>query len=570
MRPVRRLVDTALGQDKADLVLKNVQVFNVFTGRFSTGDIAVINGYVAGMGEYSGHKELNLAGKYLTPGFIDAHVHMESSMVSPAQFARAVVPAGTTTVFADPHEIANVLGVKGLRYMLQATGELPLNVFFMLPSCVPATDLEHSGARLDAGDLAELMQHPRVLGLGEMMNYPGVLLKADNVLDKIRLAHGKKVDGHAPGLTGKELTAYIAAGIHSDHECVTPEEAAERLAQGMYVMLREGSAAKNLRDLLPAVTAHTLPQCMLATDDRHPEDLIELGHINHMVKLAVAAGTDVAWVLKMATINAARYFGVNDLGAVAPGYRADMLVFDNLEDWRPAMVFKDGNLVATDGKALFRNSLSGDMSVQNTMCLESVSKEKLRVPALNSTARVIELIPGQLVTKLQVLPVPILNGEFVADPDNDILKLAVWERHHGTGNVGVGLLKGLGLKSGAIASTIAHDAHNLVVAGTNDDDMLLAVRELARIQGGIIITRQKKVLGAMPLPLAGLMTDKDIDRVHQELVLLQDIARSLGIKAGCDPFMTLAFLSLPVIPAVKLTDAGLVDVIQFKLIPVSV
>lgn len=506
----------------------------------------------------------------MTPGFIDAHVHIESAMVSPAQFARAVVPTGTTTVVADPHEIANVLGSKGLRYMLDATENLPLNVYIMLPSCVPATHLENSGAILTAEDLAEFMQHPRVLGLGEMMNYPGVLAGRADVLEKIALATGKKVDGHAPGLTGKELTAYIVAGIQSDHECMTAEEARERLSQGMCVMLREGSAAKNLQDLLPAVTAHTMPQCMLATDDRHPEDLIELGHINHMVKLAIEAGTDAAWVLKMATINAANYFGLTRLGAIAPGYRADLLVFDDLKEWRPVMVFKDGQLVAENGKAVFKATSADDQAAENTVHIESVEPEKLKIATISSTARVIGLIPGQLVTTMQELPVLVRDGEFVADPENDILKLAVWERHHRTGRVGVGLLKGLGLKTGAIASTIAHDSHNLVVVGANDEDMLLAVRELERMQGGIIVVDRQEVLGALSLPLAGLMTNNDIAQVQRELMQLQTLAWNQGIKVGYDPFMTLSFLSLPVIPSAKLTDAGLVDVRQFKLVPVSV
>ena len=570
MQLLQQLIETALGNCKADLVLKNASVFNVFTGSFSQGDVAVVGGYIAGVGEYSGHNELDLSGRYLTPGFIDAHVHIESSMVSPTQFARAVVPAGTTTVVADPHEIANVLGSKGLQYMLDVTENLPLNVYIMLPSCVPATHLEHSGAILTTEELAEFMQHPRVLGLGEMMNYPGVLASSTDVLRKIALAKGKKIDGHAPGLTGKELTAYIAAGIQSDHECMTAEEARERLSQGMCVMLREGSAAKNLRDLLPAVTAHTMQQCMFATDDRHPEDLTELGHINHMVKLAVEAGVDAAWVLKMATINAANYFGLSRLGAVAPGYRADLLVFEDLKEWRPVMVFKDGQLIAENGKAVFKAASVDEQAVENTVNLKSIEREKLKIAANSSIARVIGLIPGQLATTMQELPVLIQNGEFVADPENDILKLAVWERHHRTGRVGIGLLKGLGLKTGAMASTIAHDSHNVVVVGANDEDMLVAVRELERIQGGIIVVNRQKVLGALALPLAGLMSNNEIAQVRQELLQLQKLAWDQGIKAGYDPFMMLSFLSLPVIPAAKLTDAGLVDVRQFKLVPVSV
>jgi len=569
IKPVEKLIKVARGRCKADVVFKNVAVFNVFTGGFSTGDVAVVDGYIAGIGDYSGVEEIDLTGKYLTPGFIDSHVHIESAMVSPEQFASAIVPVGTTTIIADPHEIANVLGADGLGYILEATAELPLNTYIMLPSCVPATELEHSGARLRAEELAGFIQHPRVLGLGEMMDYPAVLAGNENVLKKIQLAVGKRIDGHAPGLTGKDLTAYIVAGINSDHECVAPQEAIERLSQGMHVMIREGSAVKNLRQLLPAVTAHTLPQCMFATDDRHPEDLIELGHINHMVKLAVAAGMDVAWVLKMATINAAKYFGLSDLGAIAPGYRADMLVFENLETWQPVLVYKDGALVAENRKALFTPTAVDNAMVKNSVGLGEICPEKLQIPATSSSARVIGLIPEQLVTTLLELPVPVVNGNFIADPERDIIKLAVWERHHCTGQVGVGLLQGLGLRSGAIASTVAHDSHNLVVAGTNDEDMLLAVRELARVQGGLVIINQNKVLGRLPLPIAGLMTNKDVTKVREELLRLQIIARDLGIKEGYDPFMTLAFLSLPVIPAAKLTDAGLVDVTQFKLISVS-
>ncbi len=570
MKRVHELVDAALGRSAADLVLKNANVFNVFTGTFAKGDVAIVNGYIAGVGEYCGRKEIDVAGKYITPGFIDGHVHIESAMVSPAQFACAVVPNGTTTVIADPHEIANVAGLEGIRYLLNATGQLPLNVYVMLPSCVPATHLEHSGATLSAKDLEEFIHHPRVLGLGEMMDYPGVLNKSKTVFEKIRMAQDKLVDGHAPGLTGKELTGYIAAGICSDHECVTPEEATERLAQGMHVMLREGSAAKNLLSLLPAVNQYTVTRCLFATDDRHPEDLIEQGHINHMVNVALGAGTNLAWVLQMATINAANYFRISDLGAVAPGYRADLLVFDNLENWRPVMVFKDGQLAAENGKSLFMNFFVDDKAVRNTLCLGEINLNKLSLPAHSATARVIGLVPHQLVTRVLELPMPVVQGEFVPDTTRDILKLVVWERHRGSGRVGVGLLHGLGLKRGAIASTIAHDSHNLVVVGTDDAAIMLAVKAIEHIQGGLVIVGEDEILGTLPLPLAGLMTDQDIGEVQQKLAALHKIARSLGVKEEYDPFMTLAFLSLPVIPALKLTDEGLVDVTAFQLVPVSV
>jgi len=559
-----------LGRCPADLVLRNVKLFNVFTGNFTVGDVAVFDGRIAGIGSYSGDKEIDLSGKVMTPGFVDGHVHIESSMVSPSQFASAVVPCGTTTVIADPHEIANVAGVEGIRYMLRATEQLPLNVYFMLPACVPATGLETSGAELTAMDLGKFINHPRVLGLGEMMNYPGVLNNQPEVMEKIALFAGQPIDGHAPGLSGKELTAYIAAGIRSDHECTTTAEARERLAQGMWLMLREGSAAKNLVNLLPAVDQYTVRRCLFATDDRHPHDLIEQGHINHLVRLAVAAGTDIAWVLQMATINAAQYLGIQNLGAIAPGYRADLLVFDNLENWKPAMVFKDGKLVAQDGKPLFVNFPVDDKAVRDSLRLGSLAKEKLRIKAASPIARVIGLVPKELVTQSLELPVPVLDGEYIASAADDILKLAVIERHHGSGNVGVGLVKGLGLSSGAIASTVAHDSHNIVVVGANDDDMLLAVKEIQTMQGGIIIVNKGKVLGSLPLPIAGLMAEQDIVWVQETLAKLHKAARGLGVKQDYDPFMTLSFLSLPVIPLLKLTDMGLVDVDSFHFVPVSV
>lgn len=560
MKPIKKLIDTAMGRCLPDIVLKQAQVYNVFTGSFSLGDVAITDGYIVGIGSYQGKQEIDVTGQYITPGFIDAHVHIESSMVSPEQFARVVVPAGTTTVVADAHEIANVLGVKGLDYMLAATEKLPLSVYFMLPSCVPATAWEHAGAELTAEDLATFMQHPRVLGLGEMMDFPGVLAGQKEVLAKLVAAAGKKIDGHAPGLSGRELTAYIAAGVQSDHECMLPSEASERLAQGMHIMLREGSAAKNLLALLPAVTAHTMPQCMLATDDRHLEDLVRDGHINSLVRMAVEAEIPVAWAINMATINSARYFGIENLGAVAPGYRADILVFDNLTDWQPSVVIKAGKLVLQAGRLQWSSSIVTDESVKRTVHLAAITKKQLHLPAASPIARVIGLVPHQLVTELLELTVPVVAGGFTADPAQDIVKLAVWERHRGTGQVGVSLLRGLGLERGAIASTVAHDSHNLIVAGTNDQDMLLAVQELERQQGGIVVVDNNEVLGVLALPIAGLMSDQAVAQVEQRLQELQQLARQLGVCEDYDPFMTLAFLSLPVIPAVKLTDMGLVDV----------
>ncbi len=569
-KPLQDLVAVAAGEKPADLVLKNAQVFHVFTGEFLPGDVAIQGGYIAGVGRYSGREEVDLKGRYLTPGFIDGHVHLESGLVSPTEFARLVVAAGTTTVIADPHEIANVVGERGIQFILDATEDLPLRVYVMLPSCVPASPLEQSGADLSAQELAPFLKHPRVIGLGEVMDFPGVLNQDEAVFAKLRMAGNRPIDGHAPGLEGYALTSYIAAGIGSDHECVTPEQALERLRQGMYLMLREGSAAKNLLQLLPVVTPKTAWRCMFVTDDRHPEDLVNLGHINHLVRLAVEAGLDVASALQMASINAANCFGLRDVGAIAPGYRADLLAFSDLVSWRPEKVWQNGVLAAENGQALQVNARVDERIVRDTMHLARVDKEQLRLPAQSPIARVIGLIPGQLVTEDLELPVKVADGAFIAQPEKDIIKLAVWERHKGSGRVGVGLLRGLGLKRGAIASTVAHDSHNLVVAGVNDDDMLLAVRQAERMQGGLVAVADGLVLGSLPLPLAGLMADREVEWVQEELAILQAVARDLGIRPDYDPFMTLAFLSLPVIPELKLTDAGLVDVANAKIVPISV
>lgn len=570
MKPISELIAVAQGNQLADLVLKNAQFFNVFTGKFETGDVAIVHGYIAGVGNYHGQQEIDLMGKFITPGFIDGHVHIESSMVSPAEFARVVVPAGTTTLIADPHEIANVVGENGIQYVVDATLGLPLDIFVMLPSCVPATGLETSGATLTATELKKFIGHPRVLGLGELMDYPGVLRQEAEVLAKIKLADGKLIDGHAPELTGSNLTAYIAAGIRSEHECVTPAEALKRLGQGMYIMLREGSAAKNLLNLLPIINHQTSRWCMFVTDDRHPGDLITLGHINHMVKMSVDWGIDVGTALQMATINPATYFGLKDTGAIAPGYHADLLIFDDLISWKPSMVFKRGKIVAQNGKDIFTTSKLADDRIRHTMNIGALDRSKLQIKANSSWARVIGLVPNQLITNSLEIQVPILDGQFVQDISKDILKLAVFERHHATGNVGVGLLQGLGMGGGAIASTVAHDSHNVVVIGANDADMMMAVKELERIQGGIAIVNEGKVLGSLSLPLGGLMSDKDIHKVHSQLEELHHIAAELGVHSCYDPFMTLAFMSLPVIPTLKLTDKGLVDVEKFTFVSVSI
>lgn len=567
MENLNRFIKVAKGEEKAELVLKNAQVFHVFTGEFIKNDVAIENGHIAGIGQYSGKEELDLQGKYLTPGFVDSHIHIESSMLSPLEFARVVVPLGTTTVVADPHEIANVTGLEGIRYLLTETEKLPINAYFMLPSCVPATNMENSGATLLAEDLAELIEHPRVLGLGEMMNYPGVLFGDETVLDKLKLAKGKKIDGHAPDLVGNELMAYSAAGIESDHECVTPEQALEKLRAGLYIMIREGSAAKNLKPLLPIINAHTAQFCCFAADDRHPADLLTEGHINYMVKTAVQEGIPLPMALQMATINAARYFGLKDIGAIAPRYKADILVFDNLNDWQPELVFKDGSIVAKNKKAEFVRDAVVPNKIKETMHIAPIIKEKLQIKAAGGRANVIGLVPHQIVTKHLKVDVQVTDGYVCLPKGQDLLKLAVFERHSATGNIGVGLVEGFGLADGAIASTIAHDSHNLIAIGKNDEDIIKAAEELKKIKGGVVIVKNGEVVGELPLPIAGLMSEQSAADVEGKLGQLKEIAYKMGVLKDYDPFLTLAFLSLPVIPELKLTDLGLVDVSSFSFIP---
>ena len=564
-KDIVRLIDVATGREHADFVIKNAKIFNVFTGLFTEGDLAVDHGWIAGIGSYKGRKTHDAKGAWLTPGLFDGHVHIESGMVSPQEFARCLVAKGTTTIIADPHEIANVAGTDGLQYILDVTADLPLNVFIMLPSCVPASPLEWGGARLTANDLAIFMNHPRVLGLGEMMNFPGVIYKDPEVMAKLRLMQGRQIDGHSPRLAGPELNAYAAAGIRNDHECLTVKEARDRLELGLAVLMRQGSAARNLLNLLPAVDAHTAPFCLMATDDRHPEDLMTQGHINYLLRLAVNEGKlDTALALKMATINGPIHFGLRHLGAIAPGFRADMALFPDLKNFEPSHVWKDGQLAAENGHCLLPAAKYDDSRIKTPIRLNDVTAADFRVPATGSKIRVIGLIPGEIVTEhLTISPEPV-NGCFVADPDNDLVKIAVLERHRGSGGLALGFLKGLGLKHGAVASTVAHDSHNLIIAGTNDEDMAVAASEIKRLGGGLAVADQGRVIGSLPLPLAGLMADQSMEKTAAALAKLQDIVRGLGLVEGHDPFMTLAFMSLPVIPKLKLTEAGLVDVEKFE------
>ncbi len=566
----KHLIRVAQGLEPADLVLKNAEVFHVYTGEFILCDIAIADGYIAGTGSYFGIEEIDMEGRYITPGFIDAHVHIESSMLTPYQFAKAALPCGVTTIVTDPHEIANVCGAKGIQYMLDATEQLPLNVYFMLPSCVPATDFEDSGAVLLAEDLEPFMEHPRVLGLAEVMNAPGVLQQDENVMAKLEMAGKGRIDGHAPGLTSSQLMGYAAAGITTDHECISKEQALDRLRAGIKVMLREGTAAKNMRSLLPTVNPDTAPYFMFCADDKIPAELLDSGYINYMVKTAIEEGVSVANALQIATINAARHYGIKDAGAILPGRRADLLVFDNLDEWKPRQVYKDGRLAVDNGRLLQEGRNCDSSSLEHTVNLAPVTVESFRLPLKTEMANVIGLVPYQIVTNKAALSVKRVDGCAVSDVENDILKLAVLERHHATGNIGLGLVKGFGLKRGALASTVGHDSHNLIVIGTNDEDMLAAVQELQRIGGGICIAENGQIRGALPLPVGGLMTNEPALMVAKQQADMIALAREMGVPEFYSPFLTLAFLSLPVIPSLKLTDRGLVDVDSFKFIPLEV
>jgi len=562
---LQRRLRVARGDAPADLVLAGGLVANVYTGQWQKLDVALFDGIIAGLGDYEGPR-MELQGGYLLPGFIDGHLHLESSMLTPRELARALLPLGTTSVVADPHEIANVWGVAGLDYLLAASRGLPLDFFFMLPSCVPASPLETAGAKLTAADLAGYRRHPRVLGLAEVMNFPGVVGGEAGLLQKLALFRQGPVDGHAPLLSGRGLNAYRLAGIGSDHECTRLAEAREKLALGFYLMLREGSLAKNLVDLLPAVTPANLRRTMLVTDDCHPENLLESGHLNALLKKAVALGLDPLQAIIMVTLNPAEYFRLRGRGAVAPGLKADLVVAADPQEFRVNQVFKDGKLMVDDGRLLVEPPFSEAPVPATAFRVQEFPLEALSPAAAGELVKVIGLVPGQLLTEKRVLPAPIRAGRLVADSAQDLLKLAVVERHHGTGNLGLGLVQGFGLRRGACASSVAHDSHNIVVVGAEEADMLQAVRHLTALGGGLAVVADGRVLADLPLPIAGLMSPRPLGEVAAAYGRLQAAYRELGGTLP-DPFMALSFLALPVIPELKLTDLGLVDVGRFKVVP---
>jgi len=549
-----RLISVAKGERPADLILANAKVVNTFTGEIEPGNVAICGDRIVGVGDYHQAKQvLDLTGKYLAPGLINGHTHLESSMLDVGQYARAVVPRGTLALVTDLHEIANVCGLEGIR------------LFLMAPSCVPATHLETSGASISPQDIRQILRWQETIGLGEVMNFPGVIGGDASILSKIKLARGKIVDGHAPGVTGKDLAAYIAAGIHSDHESVSLAEARDKLRQGMFIMIREGSSEKNLDALLPLVTDKTYKRCLFVVDDRSCADLLRDGDIDAVVRKAIHRSLDPVRAIQMATINTAEYFRLDRLGAVAPGYFANLIVLDDLSDLQIDMVFYRGRLVAREGNPLLPPPQPGDSGVTKTVNVKPFPIEALRLTASGEDMPVIEVVPGQIITRQKREKVKIVDGAIMPDTNRDILKLVVVERHKATGNIGLGLVSGFGLQKGALASSIAHDSHNIIVVGTNDEDIFTAIKEVERLQGGLVVTANGKVLASLSLPIAGLLSNEPLEIVVDKLEKLEQTAKDLGATLP-SPFATLSFLALPVIPELRLTDLGLVDVNEFKLV----
>lgn len=563
---------------QVELVLRNAQVADVFSRRWVTADVGITNGKIVAVDQQQmlrGHQEEDLTGKYIVPGFIDGHIHIESSLVTPAEFSRVLLPHGITTVVSDPHEIANVSGRAGIEYMLENAQQADMDIYVMLPSSVPGTALENAGAVLEAEHLEALMTHPQVLGLAEVMDYPAVLSGDEKMLEKLHLAatHKKIIDGHGAGLTALQIRGYRAAGIHTDHECVTADEARNRIWQGMHVLIREGSAAKNLNDILPAVTEANAHRFAFCTDDKHLDELIEEGSINHAVQLAIEAGIEPLLAIQLATINAAQCYRLYDKGAIAPGYDADIVILNDLQCIQPVSVYKKGRKIAEHGQMLSarQQSAKPNKNITQSVHIPTVTKEQLQIAFPRSRrAHVIEIIPNQIMTNKLIMEVPVEHGVFVPSVEQDLLKLVVVERHHHLQHVAAAIVKGFGLQSGAVATTVAHDSHNALVLGTNDDDILVALEALQHMQGGFVIVQHGKVIGSMALPIGGLMTALPAEEACQQLHALHEALHVLHPTLDFHLFLTLSFIALPVIPDLKITDTGLFDVSAFQHITVQV
>ena len=571
---LKKLINVAAGRVPADVVIKNCKVVNVFSGEIEEGNIAICDGQIAGIGEYEGLEVIDAEGRYAAPGFIDSHIHIESSYVSPEELGRLLVPHGGTTIMADPHEIANVCGEAGLAYMIEAGKRTALDIKYELPSCVPATPFENAGAVLGAREIEKLIPNNDFIGLGEFMNFPGVIYTDEDVMDKIVAAkqQGKWIDGHGSGLEGNALNAYVSAGILADHECSTVEEMRDRLGRGQYILLRQGSACHNLRSLLKGMTEANSRRCLLCSDDRQPKTILHEGHLDNHLQICVEEGVNPVTAIRMATLNAAECFGLRDRGAIAPGYRADIVLMDDLKDFHVNRVWIEGKLVAEEGKYLPEIEKYDISSVKGSVVLKDFTKDKFKMNLTSNKVNVIGILPGGVVTEKLTAEVNLdENGEFVWSPDVDIVKTAVLERHHGTGNVACGFLKGYGIKAGAVALSIAHDSHNIIVVGVNDDEMECAVNELVAQEGGIVLVKDGKVIESMPMPIAGLMSDQSGEWVDEKLTAIHEKAYAeLGICGEVEPVMTLCFMSLIVIPEIKLTDTGLFDVTTFSFMPVQI
>ena len=574
-KALKRLIDVAAGREPADLVLKNANVIDVYQAEMISGDLAIVDGKIAGInGEYQGKETIDLKGKIVAPGFIDPHIHVESSYVTPEEFSRLLVPHGTTTVLADPHEIVNVLGLSGLDYMIEAAKETALDIRYMMPSCVPATNMENAGAVIEAADMISSFEKKQVDGLAEFMNFPGVIHAQDEVLDKLLAAkeRGLRIDGHSPMVFNEELNAYAAAGIANDHECSTVEELKDRIARGMYVFLREGSVTQNLRTLLNGVTDNNYQRCVLSADDLQAKTILEKGHLDNSIRICIEEGVSPLRAIQMATINAAQCCQLTDRGAIAPGLRADLVIFSDLAQPEIEATYIEGKLVAEKGTYLPTVKRISTEKVQSSVHIDKFRKEQLKLNLTSDKARAIEVIPQEALTNEAIVSVKRDDqGQFVFDPKQDVTKIAVIERHHNTGNAFVGLLKGYGVKKGAIGLSIAHDSHNLIVTGTNDEDMAAAVKTLKEQEGGVVLIESGKIIGNMALPIAGLMSDLTGEEVAQQEAEINRLAHEvLGVSNNVDPIMTLGFMSLAVIPNLKITDIGLVDVTKFEIVPVSV